>query len=117
MIRQFGQNVGVTVPAKEHGQVAIAAQIEWKQNVLVPEDIDLLAPIPRIDRVDGPVVEGALIVERRHPATHGRGSQQSSQLYRQAIQLFHRGFLAHRLDAIGYDGHSPENTSVAAPVI
>jgi hypothetical protein len=48
VIRRVGENLGVAVTAQQHRHVAVPAQIERKQDVLVPEDVDLLPAIRKI---------------------------------------------------------------------
>ena len=114
------QDVGVAVPAQQHRQVAVPAQVERKQDVLVPEDVDLLPAIARIDRVDGRD-------RRRRPCSRAWSSSREPpaavsrppSLIAEAIESFlHRAWLPCRecVDSSRrppVQGQSPEKTSTA----
>ena len=74
------EDVGIAVPAEQHRQVAVSAQIEREEDVFVPEDVDLLAAVAGLHRVDRFVVVGALVVQRAHPVTDGGGDQQAAEI-------------------------------------
>src|SRR5262249_6904854 len=73
----------------QHGQVAVSAHMQRKQNVLVPEDEYFLAVVAGVDGVNRRIVKGHLVVERRHPGAHRGRAQQAADLYRELIEQLH----------------------------
>ena len=75
VVGDIGQDLGIAVPAQEHRQVAVSPHRQRQEDVLVPEDIDLLTAAPRRGRIDVRIVEHDPIVERIHPCADGRGTR------------------------------------------
>ena len=106
--------------AQEHGEPTIAAQIEWEENVLVPENIDASAPKSEC-RIDGAIIETDAIIERTHPALHQFGSQQASGTNQEigfggdVLGVSHQASLLHHHGIA--QGQLPLKTSVAGPVM
>jgi hypothetical protein len=67
----------------------MAAEIQGEENILVPEDIELLAPALRQAGIDGPIVTNRFEVERTHPVANQRGRQKAPQLHQQGMLDLH----------------------------
>src|SRR4051794_8375773 len=122
MIGNARQDLSVGMLAQQHRQIAMPAQVQWDENVFVPEDVDPL-PTNAQRGIDGSVIEHAAIVERAHPGANSFGSSKAAQLHERRGQPPLTFFLpSHRcasllLVALVQSGHSPEKTSSAGPVM
>src|SRR5262249_45979222 len=108
--------------AEQHRQVAMTAQVQRNQNVLVPKDVDSLAADSE-RRVDRPIIEDRTVVERLHPSANALGRDQPTQLHHEGRHplLFLLLFRRHQGCALARRKNSPDqsplNTSTAGPVM
>jgi hypothetical protein len=89
VISRARENVGVAVLAEQHRVVVVPAQVKRKQQVLVPEDNDLLAGEFGVRRIDRRIVERALVFKRAHPVSHGSRGQKAAETMQKGAGNLH----------------------------